>query len=283
MFHQRLTEFTPIAAGQVATVKVPKYDLTLGRILLRLGGTTFTKALISKIEIKIGTRPIWTIDTVGALAAGTILDMVNKYKGIFDQATNLTIDFTERDFMTIAAREVGGIDMSKITDDVYINITIAAGAVAPTLYGYMFLTPPQGKDIEEGQLIQKIVAIPYSFANGGRQLISFDPKGALLKRIYQTFTGTNGTATTESNLSKMEVKKNGYTIFELASTDNKFLQQEYRKVPQSGLFVTDLTFDNNLSGAMVTVDAKSLEFAPTFIAADSGIVLFEVLDAPYNL
>lgn len=283
MFHQRLTEFTPIAAGQVATVKVPRYDLTLNRIMLRLGGTTFTKALISKIEIKIGTRPVWVIDSVGALAAGTILDMINKYKGVFDQAANLTIDFTERDFLTIAAREVGGIDMSKITDDVYVNITIAATAVAPALYGYMFLTPPQGSDIEAGQLIQKIVGIPYSYANGGRQLVSFDPKAALLKRIYTTFTGTNGTATTESNLSKFEVKKNGYTLFEMLSTDNKFLQQEYRKVPQSGLFVTDLTFDNNLSGALVTADAKALEFAPTFTAADSGIMLFEVLDAPYNL
>ncbi len=283
MFSQRLTEFTPITPGQVATVKVPKYALTLNRVLLRLGGGTFTKALISKIEVKIGTRAVWTIDSVGALAAGTILDMLNKYKGVFDQATNLTIDFTERDFLTIAAREIGGIDMSKITDDVYINITIAAGAVTPSLYGYMFLTPPQGKDIEEGQLIQKVVGIPYSFANGGRQLISFDPKGAMLKRIYTTFAGSNGTATTESNLSKFEVKKNGYTIFELTSTDNKFLQQEYRKVPQSGLFVADLCFDNNLSGAMVTADAQALEFAPTFTATDSGIMLFEVLDAPYNL
>lgn len=283
MIVQRLTEFNPINPGQVATVKVPRYALSLNRIGLRLGGTTFTKALIKKIEIKIGTRPVWVIDSVGALAAGTILDMINKYKGIFDQATNLTIDFTERDFLTIAAKEVGAIDMSKISDDVYVNITIDATAVAPTLYGYMFLTPPQGKDIEEGQLISKIVGIPYSYANGGRQLVGFDPKGALLKRIYTTFTGTNGTATAESNLSKFEVKKGGYTTFEQLSTDNKFLQQEYRKVPQSGLFVTDLTFDNNLSGAMVTADAASLEFAPTFIAADSGIMLFEVLDAPYNL
>lgn len=283
MYHQRLSDFFPVALSQTATVKVPRYAATLNRILLRLGGTTFTKALISKIELKIGTRTVWLIDTYGALAAGTILDMINKYKGIFDQATNLTIDLTERDFLTIAAREIGGIDMSKLTDDVYVNVAIAAGAVAPTLYGYMFLTPPQGKDIEEGQLIQKLVSIPYGFSAGGRQLINFDPKGALIKRIYTTFTGTNGSAILESNLSKFEVKKNGYAAFELVSTDNKFLQQEYRKVPQAQMFVTDLTFDNNLSGAMVTADAQAIEFAPTFTAADSGVVIFEVLDAPYNL
>lgn len=283
MYHQRLSEFTPVAAGQQAVVKVPRYAATLCRVLLRLGGTTFTKALISKIEVFIGTRAVWQIDTVGALAAGTIVDMMNKYKGIFDQASNLTLDFTERDFLTIAAREVGGLDMSVLSDDVYIKITIAAGAVAPSLYGYMFLTPPQGADVDKDQLISKIVSIPYSFANGGRQLVAFDPKGALIKRIYATFTGTNGTATTESNLSKMEVKKNGYTLYELLSTDNKFLQQEYRKVPQSGMFVADMTFDNNLSGALVTADAKALEIAPTFTAADSGVFMFECLDTPNNL
>ncbi len=283
MISQRLQDFYPVAAGQTASLKVPKYKQTLNRLFLRLGCATFTKALISKIEIKHGTRTVWLIDTVGALAAGTILDMINKYKGIFDQANNLTIDFTERDFMTIAAREIGGYDMSKLTDDLYVNITIAAGAVAPTLYGYMQLTPPQGPDIEQDQLIQKIVTVPYSYANAGRQMIAFDPKGALIKRIYALFTGTNGSATAESNLSKLEVKKNGITLFDLVSTDNKFLQQEYRKVPQAQMFTFDAVVDNNLSGAIVTADAAALEFAPTFIAADSGAFLFEVLDTPANL
>ncbi|MBN9407624.1 MAG: hypothetical protein J0H69_00615 [Burkholderiales bacterium] len=282
MFNQRLPDFQPVVAGNTATVKVPRYALTLNRVLLRLGGTTFTKAHITKIEVKIGSRPVWVCDAVGALAGGTILDMVNKYKGIFDQATNLTIDLTERDFMTIAAREVGGIDMSKLSDDIYINITIGA-ATAPTMYGTMFLTPPQGRDIEESQLIQKLVPVNYSYATGGRFTIPFEPKGALIKRMYATFTGTNGTATTEQNIAKIEVKKNGYILHELVSTDNKFTQQEYRKVPQSGMHVVDFCFDNNLSGAVVTADAASLEFALTLTAADSGVVLFEVLDAPYNL
>lgn len=283
MINQRLPDFQPVVAGQTAMIKIPRYALTLNRIVLRLGGTTFTKALITKIELKLGSRPVWVVDTVGALAAGTILDMVNKYRGVFDQATNLTIDFTERDFMTIAAREIGGYDMSKLGDDLYLSITIAAGAVAPTLYGYMMLTPPQGTDIEASQLVQKLVFVPYSFANGGRYLINFDPKGSLIKRCYLTFTGTDGSATAEQNVSKFEVKKNGQTVHELLSTDNKFFQKEYGKVPQAGMHVVDFCTDNNLSGALVTADARSLEFAPTFTAADSGGVLFEVLDAPANL
>lgn len=283
MFNQRLPDFQPVVAGQTAMLKLPRYALTLNRIVLRLGGTTFTKALITKIELKLGTRTVWIVDTVGSLAAGTILDMINKYRGIFDQATNLTLDFTERDFMTIAAREIGGYDMSKLGDDLYLNITIAAGASAPTLYGIAMYTPPQGKDIEETQLVQKLIAAPYSFNTAGRYLVNFDPKGALMKRIYMTFTGSDGSATTEQNVSKFEVKKNGYVFHELASTDNKFLQKEFAKVPQAGMHIVDFCVDNNLSGAMVTADAKALEFAPTLLAADSGVLLFEVLDTPYNL
>lgn len=282
MFNQKLPAFTPVTPGQEAVCRIPRYDLTLNRIVLRMGGT-FTKAHLQKIEVCIGTRVVWAIDTVGAVAAGTQLDLINKYKGLFDQATNISIDFTERDFLTIAAREIGGIDMSKLTDDVYVRITIAAGAVSPTLMGYMLLTPPQGKDIEDGQLIQKLVSVPYSYANGGAQTVAFDPKGALIKRIFTTYTGAAGSATVESNLQRMTVKKNGYTIYELSSTDNKFIQQEYRKVPQAQLHVVDFTFDNNLSGALVTADAKALEFNPDFIAADNGRMYFEVLDAPFNL
>lgn len=283
MFNQKLPDFQPVVAGQTAMLKIPRFANTLNRLVLRLGGTTFTKALISKIELKLGTRTVWIVDTVGALAAGTILDMINKYRGIFDQASNLTIDFTERDFMTIAAREIGGYDMSKLSDDLYLSITIAGGASAPTLYAYAMLTPPQGKDIEDTQLVQKLIAAPYSFNTAGRYPINFDPKGALLKRIYMTFTGTDGTATTEQNVSKFEVKKNGYTYHELASTDNKFFQKEFGKVPQSGMHVVDFVTDNNLSGALVTADARSLEFLPTLLALDSGVLLFEVLDTPYNL
>lgn len=282
MINLRLPDFQPVVAGQTAMLKVPRYALTLGRLMLRMGGT-FTKAQITKVMIKLGTRPVWTVDTSGALAAGTIIDMMNKYKGMFDQATNLTIDFFERDFLTIAAREIGGYDMSKLSDDLYIEVTIAGAAVNPTLYAIGFFTPPQGKDIEEDQLVQKIVAQPYSFNTAGRYPVAFDPRGALVKRIYTTFAGTDGSATAEQNVSKFEVIKNRNAVHELLSTDNKFLQKEYQKVPQAGMHVVDFCVDNNLSGALVTADARSMEFIPTILAAESGVMLFEVLDTPANL
>lgn len=283
MFNFKLPDFQPVVAGQTAMLKIPRYALTLNRLTLRMGGT-FNKALMEKIEIKLGTRPVWSADSEAGLSAGEIVDKINKYKGLYDQASHLTIDFTERDFMNIAAREVGGWDMSKLADDLYINIKINAAAVAPTLYAIGYFTPPQGKDIEEGQLVQKLVAKPYSFASGGRQPINFDPKGALVKRIYAFFTTADtSTNTTEQPIEEFVVKKNRDTVHELSSTDNKFLQKEFQKVPQTQLYAVDFCVDNNLSGALVTADARSLEFEPKFAAGESGVLLFEVLDAPVNL
>ena len=80
------------------------------------------------------------------------------------------------------------------------------------------------------------------------------------------------------------MKKNGLTIVgELADVDARFMQSEYRKVPQSKMHVVDFCFDNNISGAVKTADAQSLEILATFAAADSGAMMVEVLDAPYNL
>ncbi len=282
MINQQLPAFTPVTANNTAVVKVPKYAMTLNRFTLTLGGGSFTKAMITQIDVLIGTRVVWSAKPVGALSGGTVLDMINRYKGIFDQAAQLTVDFGERDFLTNAAREIGGIDMSKLSDEVYINVSIGA-ATTPTLRGTMWLTPPQGKEDDPNQLIQKLITQPYGFTSGGRQPVNFDPKSALIKRIYAIFAGAAGSATTEANMNRFEVKKNGFNVFDLTSIENRFVQSEYRKVPINQMYVVDFCVDNNLSGALVTSDATALEFAPTFTAADSGALIYEVLDVPNNL
>lgn len=278
----RLPDFANVVATGTATLKLPKYLLTLCRLTLRLGGTTFTKAMISAVRLKVGSRTVWSVETQGATAGGTHLDRHNKYRGLFDQASNLSIDFTERDFMNVVAREVGGYDMSKFAEDVFLEVVIT-GATAPTLYAIGQFTPPQGANDDPDQLIQKLVGVPFSVAAGGRFYIPFEPRGALIKRVYIHFNGTTGGATTDSNLSKLEVRKNGFTLFDPQDSDNRFIQQEFRKVPQAQMYVADFAFDNNLSGSLATGDATSLEFIGTFTATETGIAYFEVLDKPFNL
>lgn len=278
----RLPDFANVVATGTATLKLPKYLLTLNRIVLRLGGTTFTKAMIAAIRVKVGSRTVWSVETQGATAGGTHLDRMNKYRGLFDQASNLTIDFSERDFMNVVAREIGGYDQSKFAEDLFLEVQIS-GATAPTLYALGQYTPPQGQTDDPDQLVQKLLPVPFSFGAAGRFYIPFEPRGCLIKRVYVHFNGSTGGATTNGNLQKLEVKKNGITLYDPEDADLRFIQQEFRKVPQAQMFVMDFCHDNNFSGSLVTADAASLEFIATMGASDTGVAYFEVLDKPFNL
>jgi hypothetical protein len=361
----RLPAFYPAAAASTtAILEVPKYKLTLTRLTLRLGGTTFTKALISEIRILRGTRVVYRV-------SGTRLDKINKYKGIFDRDQFLVIDFTERDAPSLPGKELGGYDLTTFGKDEDLRVEVDIGAAtAPTLYAIGTFTPPQGNP-----LMLKLLTGIFSTSGTGEQPIKVNLKGALLKRLHLFYAGTdwsntataaawttntgNGamgaitvsaaakvgvyklrviepaanagtfiiedpdgneisvkgtvgsaysggglaftladgatdfvsgdgfditvSAITDGNVNKLVVKKDGAIIWDRTCTDNRFVQQEYRKVPQSQCYVYDPVVDNNMSGMLKTADAASLEFNPFLTAGDTITYVAEVIDAPDNL
>lgn len=272
MILEKLPSFQPVAAGQRALVKVPKYAMTLTRVQLVLGGT-FTKANIEQINVKLGSRVIWDV-------SGTELEAINSYKGLDDPATHLTIDFTEKDAGDIVGKEIGGIDMTQIgADEVFIEVKIASGATNPTLRGLAFWTPPQGND-----LIKKMVKQTTATLSAGRADIPFNPMGSLVQRMYVGYTGTDWGAGTNGNVADLRVRKNGNAVWdEVSCVDARVIQSHYGKVPQSKFYVYDPIVDNNQSGALVTSDAKSLLIQPLLTASDTLTCIFEVLDKPFNL
>lgn len=269
---QPLPPFLNVVNSGVATLQIPRYANTLTRIVLQLGGT-FTKAMITDIKVKIGARTVYNV-------SGTALDTINKYKGVYDAADHLTIDFTERDAPSLDGKEIGGYDLTAWADNVNLEITIA-GATSPTLTGYMFLTPPQGQGANE--LIHKTMFYPASTTVAGKFPVNFSPRGALIKRIHFLYTGTDWTASTDGNLNRVEVKKNGLVVFDANARLNRFVQQEHRKVPQAKHYCVDFVFDNNQSGQLKTSDAAALEFNTYLTAQDSLAVYVEVIDLPFNL
>lgn len=268
MILQKIPPFVNVVASGVATLRIPRYAMTLTRLVLRLGGTAFTKAMITDIKIKLGVRTVYNV-------TGSRLDAINKYKGIFDHANFLTIDFSERDATTLPGKEIGGYDLS-VLDDMTVEVTIA-GATAPTLEATGFFTPPQGNE-----LIHKILYFPASTAVAGKFPINFNPMGALIKRVHFFYAGADWTASADGNLRQLEVKKNGLVIWDASCLEARFMQQEYRKVPQSRLYVYDPILDNNANGYLVTRDAKALEFNSFLTAADSVSAYVEMLDEPSN-
>lgn len=283
MIYLNLPPFNPVANSVRSTTQVQRWQLSLGRIVLKFIGTnSITKSTISEIVVKIGARVIF-----GPIS-GTELDKINQYRGLYNQADSLTIDLTERDGLSVFAKEVGAIDIPALGDeDIFIEVVNTASSGTPALYalgGFTGLQFDPKKPAPDGQLIRKVLG--YQIPSSGGTSVTWLPdfKGAIIQRIHFSYTGTDWALTTNGNLQKVEVRKNGTAVWDrIADIDNRFIVTEQRKVPQSKMYHLDWVHDNVNSAALATLDARALEFNFTLGAADTLRAIVECLDMPRNL
>lgn len=283
MIPQRMQPFQPVALGQRATVAIPRWDMSICRAELKFkGANALTKTTITEIVGKIGARAFF------GPVSGLTLDKIQKYKGIFDQADTLCIDLTERDGLSQLAKEIGAIDLPGLGgDQVFFEVLNNAAAGTPALYGVGYYTGrqfPEGDPNAPYQLIHKL--LPYNVPSSGGTSVTWTPdfKGALVKRIFFEYAGTDWTATADGNIQSVEVKKNGIAVWDnIACTDARFFQTAHRKVPQSKVYVVDFMTDNVQSGALATNDARSLEINLKLGSVDTIRAYVELVDRPNNL
>lgn len=263
-------DFQNVVADGTATLKyVPKR--ALHRMILVLGGTAFTKAMMTLIKIKVNGSTKFEI-------SGSDMDAINKYRGMTANAAFLTIDFTEifgRDYVD---QVVGAWDTSMGFNTVTIEVTIA-GATAPTLRAILDESAPQSLNPKEAAfagMMTKILRYPWSRSAGGKLPVDlpFGGNGAVIKRLHVTHTG---------NVTDVEAKEDKVTIFEGLAADLSFIQTEYNRVPQANILTMDFVVDGNLKNAWDTRDASSIELNLNLSAADSGYVYAEYLDELGNL
>lgn len=264
--------FSNVVASGVATNNVTP-GRTLENIKLKLGGTTFTKAMITAMKIKANGKVI--ID-----ANGTQLDKINSYKGQESDAAYLDVLFTERAGLTEFDRAVGAFDTSLGIANITTEVTIA-GATAPTLTPILSESAQQkdktGNNAPYANVLSKILQYPYSMASGGKLplVVPFGPQnGAIIKRLH-VFHGGNMTGAT--------VKQDGLVVHESMRLENEYEQKRWGRVPQTNVYTLDFMVDGNISKCLDTRDAKSLEWLFDFSAADTGTVLVEYLDVLGNL
>ena len=81
--------FTNVVANGVATVSLP-VGMSYNRIFLNLGGTSFTKAMITDVKVRLNGKVIFQ-------NTGSRLDLINTYRKRGVSANFLVIDFTEPD------------------------------------------------------------------------------------------------------------------------------------------------------------------------------------------
>ncbi len=256
--------FTNVVASGIATISLP-VGMSYNRILLQLGGTTFTKSMITNINVRLNGKIIQQ-------TTGSRLDTVNTYRGMGVNASFLVIDFTEPKAKSMAEQYVGNVNTAQGVSSFTLEITIA-GATAPTLDSWSELGPPAKLGI-----LSKKIPFTASFASSGKfpfKLIDLTNRGGVIKRTHFFHGG---------NLTQLEVKKNGIVIHDnIPTAVNTMWQLDYGKTAQANVYSYDPTADNNYANAIRTQDVTALEFNPTFSAADTVTAEVEVLDVLGNM
>jgi len=266
--------FSNVVNNGVATVSLRNIiGYPLERIVLVLGGT-FTKAMITSLKVKVNGKVVIDDD-------GTNMDKRMKYRGIYDAAGFLSIDFTELRARTIIGQMMGALDTSFGVEDVSLEVTIA-GATNPTLESYSILSEPQidetGKNLPYRGLIAKVLQYPHSFAGAGKQTLQLPfgkQGGSLIKRLHLMHSG---------NVTALEVKANGLVVFDNVVTAlNSFMMQECQKVPQTNVYTADFISDNNQSNMLDTRSLRNLELYATLSGAEANLKVYaELLDPLAN-
>lgn len=283
MFSKPMQPFQGVAAGSIATMRVPAEDFTLCMIKLNLGGTTFNKSLIDRVRVKVGPKYIWDLTYAQ-------INKINNYKNGADNNNYLLLDFTERDQPLFPVKEVGGLDLMMLAQsvgEVYVEVTINSGAVAPTMAAVGYFEQQQ-----TNPWVLKFLPFSFTQSASGRFTLPLQFRGALLKRLWLHYNGTAWTATTNGNLNRMECKKNGIVFFDQTDLDNRFDQTQFKKVPQPGVYVVDFILDNNHDAHVTTIrNTKtgmiydSFEFNAYLSDAGGATItaVAEVLDTVTNL
>lgn len=264
--------FSNVVAAGTATNQITP-GRTLENFRLKLGGTTFTKAMISALKIKANGKVI-------VEGTGSDIDKLNAYRGVAGDAAFLDIFFADYGLNNELDRMVGAFDTSLGISNITSEITIA-GATAPTLTPILIESAAQkdktGEAAPFAPLISKLLRYPFNISTGGKLPVNvpFGPQsGSIIKRLH-VFHGGNMTGAT--------VKQDGLVVHESVAAENAYELARHRRVPQLNVYTIDFVADGNIRNALDTRDARSLEWLFDFSAADTGTVYVEYLDPLGNL
>jgi hypothetical protein len=268
--------FQNVVASGVAICDMNKFlGTVLEKITMTLGGT-FTKAMLTKIELKANGKVIFETD-------GSKLDASNLYNGATADATVLKIDFMDRKAATVNARQAGSIDLSAGSgiSQLRLEVTIA-GATAPTLVGFCDVSPPTNDPAEAGirGLILRRHRATYVVGAAGVYALPvphLDPAGG----------GSNYRRINiySANMTALKTQREGVTEHEVTKLQNEASQKDNFRVPQANLFVFDPVQDGQLAGrtwdTRPAAGVRSAQFYATFSAGETITIETEEL-LPYG-
>src|SRR3989338_300356 len=244
-----------------ATLRLP-IGSTYHQVLVSYGN--LTPAQMTELRIVANGKAIQRF------TSGTQLDTIMKYEGRASATADniLIVDFDRFGLRTRAAEELTSLgtgdpnDQAKITT-LALEIDITAGAYVPTLSAKAIQSAPRPSGI-----IRDIRNFSYTAAGSGTFEISDLPRGPLVNKILFL----------SSAITKLEVKRDNFTVFERLVAENNRVQSDGVRVPQTGVFVYDTTEDGNGADALATEQVNDLRFILTLSAPGAIPVVVEYLN-----
>lgn len=268
-----LPAFNNVLAAGLANLDLsPLFGYSIENLYLGLGGTTFTKAMMSTIQLKANGKVI--VDTTGSAT-----DSRMQFRGLQANANFLTIDFAEQIGRTKNAFQSGLFDTTLGIKNLKIEVLIA-GATAPTLSAWASVNPPQTDAASAAfrPLIARVHRVQQTIGAAGKFPIfvpHMDPNagGSIFKRIH--FFSANMTA--------LQVLRNGVYIHDSQLAQNSFRQQyEGKRVPQASLYTFDPIVNNmqegNVFDTRAAAGCQTALVYGTFSAGETITVEVEVLE-----
>lgn len=263
-----LTNLQNVAPGNVATLKAPAGPgaPTFDQVKLELSGG-MTPAHIEYVRGKANGRIF--LDEL----TGTVINDRDDYRGIFTDASNVVVDFTEPKARNGASEQLLASVPAALLQDLSFEIKIAAGAPAlGRIKAVANYRPPTNNPF-----IRKLLNTTQAFSAAGTDAapnIMYLPVGGAggkIKRVW-IHEATPGTITG----AQMRVANN--VIHEVTRAQVENDQKRNGLVPQAGIFVLDFIEDGNLAGMLDTGKAPMVELRLVTSAADSYTVCFELID-----
>jgi Viral coat protein P2 N-terminal domain len=263
----KLNPFLGVAAtGRATLVTDQLRGMSLHGLLFKRGGTTFTNAHLANINARIDGK-----DIVSQLT-GTQLVTLNKYDGLPDVTNYTALYFGDPTARTIRGEHWGDVDFSVYQKPLELTVD-TSGATAPTLE-VLAITGPPKKNMGAG--FTDVEAANF------RALVptTIQPAAAVSRSSYGISLGALPGAKIRklgffhANLTSVDLQKQSFRVWDdVAVADNSALQQQYARVPQSGLYVLDRVFDGNQGEAEDTVNKDgvpwNLQVALTTSGADT--------------
>jgi hypothetical protein len=266
-----------VASGRAVLNSTLVLGNIIERVYLVLGGTSFTKSMITALRVKLNGKV-----TFGDIS-GSNLDLFQTYQLGNSAAGFLTVDFVEPDSKSMQGEILGAIDTNAAGVNTFTMEADVSGATAPTLDSWAQL-----RDVDS-----------VSQANGFnpnlrpllRALISTSlTASAAAEQQYQINVGSGGNSLIKrlvifsTILTNIRVKRNSLDVYEYVSpTLATWVQGDYAKHPQSNMYVLDWLVDGNQSDTQPTRNADGTLANYQWLLTASGAGTFQVYADVYSI